>query len=839
MPESSGNLQEGSDADSAAAVRLRRVEAIYFEVALLAPGDQDAAISRLSSGDNGIEAEVRALLDSARKIGGFLDEPALGRGIDQLTSQSQADPLADPLIGVVLGAFRVQERIASGGMGTVYKAHRTDGQFEQSVAIKVVKRGLDSEQIIERFTRERRTLASLDHPYIARLLEGGVTPDGRPFLVMEYVEGLEIDEYCDRRGLTIRQRLELMAEVCKAVHHAHQNLVIHRDIKPGNILVTAQGVPKLLDFGIAKLLSGEDAPTLTAESDRRLTPEYASPEQVAGESITTASDVYSLGVVLYELLTGARPYRFTSRSTEELRRIVCGTMPPAPSAAVTTQAARQSQDGREQSAVSIPRTRGVSSTRLKRSLRGDLDNLVLMALRKEPRRRYLSAEQFAQDIKRFLDGMPVQARRDTTIYRASKFVRRHALGVTVTSLAVAAIALSAAGLFLQAKELERQRDVLAAANRRLDEGRRFMQAVLSGAETGNQGPDARLGSVILDAVAALKANPPADPATRAAAEQSLGRAVMSLGMLAEARPLLEKARDGFASVVGDADARTSVHIDLAELLFFEGKHAQAQAELESLLGMERRKLGGTHSEREGLILNDLGAAHRAQGRFQEAADLQREAITVRTLLLGERSLPVAESQNNLASALFQLDKIDEAIAEFERSITTRKALLRENHPLIVRAHANLGLALLRAHKPEQAVQVLTSAAEAWDIAFGPEHAGRVATVTSLAQALRALKRFDEAVARLEAVLTWQRVRFAADSPQVAATLANIGIALAESGDDQNAKARLEPSISVLQSAGKPFAGIATSAREVLLGIYERAGDLEKARQLRKGASPAP
>ncbi len=819
---------------------LRRIEAIFFEVAMLAPVDREAAIKRLCAGDTHAEQEVRSLLASADKVGAFLERPALGMDAEQLARASTREPV-DELIGATLGAFKVVSRLASGGMGTVYLGERSDGQYQLKVAVKVVKRGMDSEEILRRFKDERQTLAALDHPNIARLIDGGVTTDGRPFLVMEFVDGVPIDAYCDAKGLKVPERLTLFRQVCDGVHHAHQNLVIHRDIKPSNILVTPQGVPKLLDFGIAKLLKGGDTDqAVTADTDRRLTPEYASPEQVEGRPVTTATDVYSLGVVLYELLTGTRPYHFSLRTSEELKRVVCELVPPSPSEAVTVRPTRlrtKTSGGATgagagptgggavppitpriaptRPVTDMPKTRGLSSTRLRGVLRGDLDNIVMLALRKEPQRRYASVEQLSADIGRYLSGMPVQARRDTLAYRANKFVRRHALGVTLSAAAVILLATATVVLYRQGVSLAQRRDELLAANRSLEEARRYLVDVLGGGDTGNMGPDAKLGELLQQAAQSLKDTPPHDPLTRAASEQALGRAVMSLGMLPKARELLESSARGFAALPDQADARVDAEVALGELLFHEGKHTEAEAVFRRLLADERARVGaGVHTEREGLLLNDLGGSLRLQDRAGDAAQVQRDAITARAAVHGEKSLQVAESRNNLASALFQTGDLAGAIGEFQRSLDTRKALLRADHPMIVRCQSNLGLAQLRAGKPDDAVVNLTASAEAWDRAFGPEHAGRVAAITSLSQALTAQGRHEQSVAWLNRALEWQRAH-GATAAAVAATEANIGIALAAGGKKDEALTLLRRVVPVLKDAGAGFAGVAKRAGEAL------------------------
>lgn len=383
-------------------------------------------------------------------------------------STASVDPMPTQI-----GAYRIVEEIGRGGVGVVYLAIKEVAGVRTRVAVKVLKRGMDTDDLLRRFELERQLLAALDHPNIARLLDAGATEDGRPYFVMEHIKGRPLDRYCDEKQLSVRDRLALFGKVCSAVQFAHQNLVVHRDIKPGNILVTDNGEPKLVDFGIAKLLNPNLSPVEyepTAAYVRLMTPEYASPEQVRGDQISTASDIYSLGVVLFELLTGKRPYRLPSRVLEEVRRIICEEEPDRPSTAVTR--IEPVPAGQARSPLSGPLStvgagsRGAGHTtvgmsvrrrdteRLARRLSGDLDNIVLKALRKEPNRRYTSAEQFAQDIQRHLDGFPVVARPDTVGYRARKFVQRHRASVTAASLVAAALLLGMAGTTYYAQRAE-------------------------------------------------------------------------------------------------------------------------------------------------------------------------------------------------------------------------------------------------------------------------------------------------------------------------------------------------------------------------------------------------
>jgi serine/threonine protein kinase/tetratricopeptide (TPR) repeat protein len=400
-------------------------------VLALEPARRSAYLDELASSDPEMYRELESLIASHERAGtDFLKPPSLAALPDQSAPNQR-----HPMIGRRLGTYEVVAQIGAGGMGEVYRAFRADDQYRKQVAIKLVRAGQDSEFVIRRFKNERQILASLDHSNIARLLDGGTTEEGLPYFVMELIEGQPVGQYCNHQKLAVTERLKLFLQVCSAVQYAHQRLIIHRDIKPSNILVTAEGVPKLLDFGIAKIvdpsLQGKSAEhTLTMF--RVLTPGYASPEQIKGEPIATASDVYSLGVVLYELLTGHHPYRTKSMTPPEMARATCEIEPEKPSIVVArTSFADNEGDPAMITPETVSRVRDGSPDRLRKRLRGDLDNIVLMALRKEPQRRYPSVEQFAQDLRRHLENIPVIARRDTLAYRTSKFVTRHKAGVAV------------------------------------------------------------------------------------------------------------------------------------------------------------------------------------------------------------------------------------------------------------------------------------------------------------------------------------------------------------------------------------------------------------------------
>jgi non-specific serine/threonine protein kinase/serine/threonine-protein kinase len=439
----------------------RRVREILEQALEVAPERRSIYLEEVCAGDKALRREVEALIAADQQAGtGFL----AGSAVEASTILTAAEELVS-LTGTRIGPYQIVEEIGHGGMGTVYRAVRADDQYRKEVAIKVVRGGLGDEFRLHRFLAERQILANLDHANIARLLDGGATEDGRPYVVMEYVEGRPIDEYCDQGKLPVPERLKLFRTVCSAVAYAHQRLVIHRDIKPVNILVTKEGEPKLLDFGIAKILDPEDTGVdQTVTVMRLMTPEYASPEQVRGEPITTASDVYSLGVVLYGLLTGRRPYGSASRVPRDIVQAVIETEPEKPSASVTRAETVTAQ--------AVSETRDEIPEKLQRRLRGDLDNIVLKALRKEPERRYASVEQFSEDIRRHLEGLPVIARPDTFFYRSGKFVKRHkasvAAAITVVLTLIVGLAITVHETYIaraeRAKAEQRFNDVRKLAN---------------------------------------------------------------------------------------------------------------------------------------------------------------------------------------------------------------------------------------------------------------------------------------------------------------------------------------------------------------------------------------
>jgi eukaryotic-like serine/threonine-protein kinase len=427
--------------------RWALVQGIFHDALERPAGERAAFLASAAAGDAALEAEVASLLVSNEAAADFLETPAAAADAPRTR----------------VGPWRILAEIGHGGMGTVYLGERADGPFRKTVAVKIVRRGMDTEAVLRRFRQERQILAGLEHPNIARLLDGGNTDDGLPYFVMEHVDGEPLTEWCARRRLDVPARLALLRTVCATVQFAHQNLVVHRDLKPGNILVSADGAPKLLDFGVAKLLNADLAGGtrgLTAAGGGAFTPEYASPEQIRGERITTATDVWSLGVLLYELLAGVRPFGADGAPPGDVARAVVESAPEPPSVAVL-------QAGR----TALPE----GALRLSRRLEGDLDTIVLKALRKEPDRRYASAEQLSEDVRRHLEGAPVKARGDAFAYRTGRFLARHRAAAAAAALVLLALV---GGILATARQASIARAERARADRRFEDVRKLASSFL-------------------------------------------------------------------------------------------------------------------------------------------------------------------------------------------------------------------------------------------------------------------------------------------------------------------------------------------------------------------------
>ena len=789
-----------------------RAKELYAELAVLPDASRAEELERRCGDDPALLALLVPMLTHGESRGSFLDESALKHAgiVVQELAGNPAGP--DSAIGWRLGPYLIESRIGAGGMGAVYLAQRADGQYDQQVAIKLVKRGLDTEEVLERFRHERQLLANLDHPNIAGLLEGGVAPDGRPYLVMSYIEGRPIDEYCRAHRLSLHDRLNLFCTVCEAVHYAHQNLVVHRDLKPANILVTEDSVPKLLDFGIAKLLGpgADGAPDITAPERRLLTPGFASPEQVLGRAVSTSSDIYSLGVVLFHLLTGEAPYSFTTGTNEELRRVICESDSPAPGR--TVRRASKAAGGGGPAA---------------RRLHGDLDNIVLMAMRKEPERRYASAEHLAADIRRHLGGHPVLARPSTFGYRAHKFIRRNAIGVAAAA-AIGILALGGiGGIAWQAHIARVQRDRAVLAHEQADQINEFLQSILLSANAfSDAGPDVTVRQLLKGADERARRELAGHPTVLAAVLGAVGGAYSSLGLFDQAEPLLRDAL-AIARPLPAATSEVSARLnDLATYLYAVGEHDEAEGLLRESLDIaiadSGRESGGVAS-----ILNNLGAVLRSQGRLDEAEHVLREALEIRRRLLGSEDLAVAETLNNLANILRLRGDLPAAEKMLSDSLHIREAVLGEDHPLVAQSLSNLAVLVHTEGDLDRAGPLYARALELQRRSLGQDHPDRASTLFSYGILLRSGGDDIGAEPVLREALDVRARHFAADDPRVLVSQVELGKCLSALGRHT---AAVDLLASALRAAGD--GPRRDYARGALADAYEAAGRHDEAEMLR-------
>jgi serine/threonine-protein kinase len=695
--------------------RWTEVDRLFDRVADLDPAARGRVLDEACGGDAAFRARVDALLAADAAAGRFLELDAV-----RCAASLGEPPEAESPAGRVVGPYRVVRELARGGMGVVYLAERSDGQFEQQVALKLIKRGMDTDEISRRFLAERRILARLTHPHIARLLDGGVSAGGQPWFAIEYVDGATIVAHADAGGLDIEQRLALFLDVCDAVRYAHQNLVVHRDLKPSNILVTAVGEVKLLDFGIAKLLdpdTGADA-GLTETGRLVMTPEYAAPEQVSGQPVTTATDVYALGGVLYELVSGRRAHRLERRTPAEIVRVVCEDDPPPPSAVA-------------------PRER-------RRRLRGDLDTIALTALQKAPERRYATVGQLADDVRRHLGGLPVAARPDTWRYRSAKFVGRHRLAVAAGAAVALALMAGLAGTAWQAR--------VAARNARAAEAEAAKQRAVSDflirtfqaadpAEARGHEPSARelLDRGRRDIDTALSAQ----PEVRAQLLAVLGGVEQSLGQLPSADTLLGQSVTLSRSLVGAAAGHDLGQrlLQWAAILIDKGEFDRADTLVREALTRSRRARDDGGVAR---ALQELGQVETGKGNHAGAAVLDRQALQLDRRRYGDGSRQVGQDLSALGDAQFSAGDLPGSDSSLTAALAIWRRLLPHDHPTLLDALA--GLAAVRASRGDyRAAEPLTREALAGQRRILPSgHPDVAFTIRDLATELQEQGRYVEA-----------------------------------------------------------------------------------------------
>lgn len=830
--------------------RWTEVRALFDRIVDLDEAERRAVLEGVRADDPELAAEVEAMIASDGATDWVLDEgaAALFGGDDEVPA------------GRRVGPYRLVELLGTGGMGAVWRAERADGAYRGEVAVKLMRTGFSEDRLARRFRDERQILATLRHPNIARLLDGGTTDDGSPYLVMELVDGVPIDEWCRTRGPGLEERLRLFLEVCSAVEFAHRRMVVHRDIKPGNVLVGADGTPKLLDFGIAKLLEPGDmglSAVRTRTGSRLLTPRYASPEQIQGEPVTVATDVYSLGVLLHQLLTGVLPYASSDTPiVGELERAILEQAPTRPSAAV----------GADGIPPGLPR----SLERVRRRLRGDLDTIVLTALHKDLDRRYGSVQALARDVEHHLEGRPVEARPDRLGYRVGKFVRRNRAGVAVAAAFVGLLLGSSILLALQAQRVARERDLAEAERAKAEQVSDFLVGVFEANDpSATQGVEMTAGEILGRGARRIGTDLADQPDVLATVMDAIGGAYQNLGVYDSAAVLYDRSLELREESLGPD------HPDVYRSLSLAGTAARLQGRLDEAVALHRRALQGRRTllgpdhpevasslsalglamqergddeeaeelyldalriQRERLdpgdeaiarTLNNLSGIYDDRGMADSAMAVLEESVAIRKAGLGTDHLDYAISLNNLATAYENAARYEEAEEVYRESLALRERLLDPGHPMILTVQNNLAVLFIRQGRADEAEPFLNSVVEARR--RNPEERIALATVLSNRGVARVrLGRFADASQDLREALELTEAEVGPDNPMLAYPLGGLSRTQQARELWAEAEASLERALAVRTAAYEaPHALIATSLEALGTFLLGR-GRLEEA-----------
>jgi serine/threonine protein kinase/tetratricopeptide (TPR) repeat protein len=816
--------QSDNPSDSGPETHWRRVEELFLAALDRAPAQRQAFLTAACGPDNHLRQEVESLIEADESSSRFLEEAA------PLEFVPNGEANDSPAIGRKLGAYQLAQKIGEGGMSTVFLAVRADDEYQTRVAIKIIRVGIETEVNLRRFRTERQILAGLDHPYISRLIDGGTTDEGLPYLVMEYVEGLPIDDFFQRHHLSMPKQVELFRRVCTAVEYAHRNLVVHRDLKPSNILIRSDGMPKLLDFGIAKMLNPElsgGSLTPTRFDTRMMTPEYASPEQLRGEPITTASDTYSLGVVLYELLTGSRPYELKGLTLTEVESVVCRQEPRRPSTVVLE---------REAADAPPPPSAVGGAHRLARFLSGDLDNILLKALRKEPERRYATVEQFSEDLRRFLVGLPVAARKDTFAYRTTKFIRRNRIGVTFATV-VAVLLLSLVGvLAIQSTRVAtalRQAEYEATKATAIND---FLQETMGSAHPiEGLGREVSVLEVLDQAVDKIDVSFAREPEIEAAVRLTIGGTYRALGRYQEAEKLLRSSLAMRRQILGPEHPDVAESLkELALVSRAKGDYIQADQLLRQALEIHEKSVGSRSLE----VAEDLyiqGALLRLSGRYQEAARALDASLATRQRLLGPTDPEIAVGLRELASLHWVTGDFAAAEDLYLRALSILRSAYPDGNPKTASVLNSLGIVTTARDDLAVAESYYLEALAMRRSLLGDGHPNTAETLSNLAGLEVRRGNFEKAEEMMQEALAIHQDLLGSDHPDAAGYFSNLARLFAAKGDNEEAKKLLRQALEtkrrLLGDNHPDVAGYLSN----LAGLLAREGDVEAAEQLLREA----
>jgi serine/threonine protein kinase len=809
-----------------------RVRAVFDQLADAPPAQWELRLDALGIDDAALRNDVLALLRADQQALLQTDVVAQAPGMLSDLADDHGEAIHRSLAGQRMGAYRLLRELGRGGMGTVWLAERADGEFAQQVAIKLIRPGWDAREVLARFRAERQILAGLTHPNIAHLIDGGVTSDGRPWLALEYVDGVDLRTHCDRHRLDLGQRLRLFDTVCAAVSHAHAHLVVHRDIKPSNLLVTAAGEVKLLDFGIAKLIDTEAQVSAT----RVFTPEYAAPEQVRGEVVTTAVDVYALGLLLYELLTGRRPYKVADSTPAAYERAILDQEPTRPSVAVT-------RNGDDAEAIALAAQRELTPQRLRSELRGDLDAIVLKALRKDPLQRYPSVAEFAADIRRHIDRQPVLARRGGLRYRATRFLRRHALATALAASAVIALAAGLAVAMWQASEARTQRDIARSEGAKSNQTVQFLLDIFRSADpAATQGRKVTAEELLQRGVERVEHARIDDAAVRYDLLMAMGEAYLGIGASRDAFAVFDKAlRLQETQLADDARKRVRTLVQMARsrggkdeveaakanldeasrLLPVDAAESELAADLYVSRGINRmsrsdilgsiedmsrgvalfRTLRGEGDDQTASAAITLSWAYDDQDRHAEARAMLEPIVAALRASPAASPARLADALDALANTYTASSEARQASAMRKEALAITRRVYGENHPYVEIRLNNLAFSLMREHDDVGANAAMK---EAFTRRSAVEPAGsrKIGSVlNNLASTEYALGHWAEAERLWAQALEIRRK--GSDPTDVAFSLTGSAGAAREQGRVDDARVRVGEALRLLRAHASP------------------------------------
>ena len=764
-----------------------KLEKIYSAALRLDSGQRPEFVRQACGEDEALRAEIESLLAHEEHLGSFLERPA----IEAVTSNT----IYESLGGHTIGRYHLLQKIGEGGMGQVWLAEQKD-PVRRRVALKLVKAGMNTREVIARFEAERQALALMDHPAIAKVFDAGATPQGTPYFVMEYVAGVPITAYCDNHQLNTRERLELFMSVCEGAQHAHQKAIIHRDLKPSNILVTevdGRAAPRIIDFGIAKAVAQKlTADTIFTRQGALVgTPDYMSPEQAhsSGEDIDTRTDVYSLGVILYELLAGAPPLELRKIAFEEFLRRLREDEPPKPSAKISTQDQATSTE--------VARKRQTEPRALAKQMRGDLDSIALKALEKERSRRYGSPSDLATDIGRYLQNEAVLAVPPSAVYRARKFVHRHRAAL-FTACAFVLVLIAASAISIR-QSLRANRE--AAAAQAVSD---FLQNDLLAQASANKqsgpsskpDPDLKVRTALDRAAARIAGKFDRQPEVEAAIRDTIGQTYMELGLYPEARKQLERALDLHRRALGEAKATTLRTMSrLGVTAYLQGKFPEAEALLGKTLDIQWRVIGPQH--RDALYsMNNLVNLYASQGKYAQAAALDSQTLEMRRRVLGPEHPDTLASMSNLALVFYRQGKYSQAEALYSQTLEIQRRVLGPEHPETLKTMHNLALVYHEQGNYAQAEALYSRTIEILGRVLGPTHPDTLICVNDLASFYERQGEYARAEGLYGQNLETMRRVLGPEHPNTIGSMSNLALVYGEQGKYAQAEALFKQTLEM-------------------------------------------